>query len=76
MPKLPILKPRRFVRFLKKLGFEEVRQKGSHLFFYRSKDNKGTVIPMHRKDIGRGLTRQILKEIDISPDEFIELLKK
>ena len=28
------------------------------------------------RDIGRSLTRQILREIEISPDEFIDLLNK
>jgi len=51
-----------------------VRQKGSHGFFYRKSDNKATVIPIHNKDIGRGLTRKILNEINLSVDEFIKLL--
>ena len=74
MPKLPIVKSRKLIKVLQKLEFVEIRQKGSHKFFYREKDNKATVVPIHTKDIGRGLLRKILNEIDLSPDEFINLL--
>lgn len=74
MNRLPILKPKRLIKVLNKLGFEEIRQKGSHKFFYRPKDNRATVVPMHTKDIGRGLIRKILNEIDVSPEQFLKLL--
>lgn len=76
MPKLPIIKPKKWIKLLHKLGFEEIRQRGSHLFFYRKKDNLATVIPVHQKDIGRGLTRKILHEINLSADEFIKILNR
>lgn len=76
MPKLPIIRPKKLTKVLQKLNFVEIRQKGSHKFFYRQKDNKATVVPIHTKDIGRGLLRKILNEIDISPDELLKLLKK
>ena len=74
MPKLPIIRPVKFINILNKIGFVEVRQKGSHRFFYRKSDNKATVIPIHNKDIGRGLTRKILNEINLSVNEFVKLL--
>ena len=74
MPKLPIIRPTKFIKILTKLGFVEVRQRGSHRFLYRKSDNKATVIPIHNKDIGRGLTRKILNEINLSVEEFVELL--
>jgi len=76
MPKLPIIKPLVLIKILKKINFIEIRQKGSHKFFYRQKDNKATVVPIHSKDIGRGLLRKILNEINLSVDEFIQLLHK
>jgi len=76
MPKLPIIKPLTLIRILKKINFVEIRQKGSHKFFYRRKDNKATIVPVHSKDIGRGLLRKILNEINLSVDEFIQLLHK
>ena len=75
MTHLPIPKAKDLVKILKKMGFKEMRQKGSHLFFQHS-DGRTTLVPIHSgEDIGRGLLRQILREIDVSPDEFLELLK-
>ena len=71
---LPVLKARDIIRILKKLGFAEVRQSGSHACF-KHPDGRFTLVPKHGgEDIGRGLLRQILKEIEISPKEFSELL--
>lgn len=74
MTRLPILKAKELIRILKELGFEEMRQKGSHIFFQHS-DGRTTVVPVHlNEDIGRGLLRQILREIDMLPDEFSKYL--
>jgi len=51
MPKLPIIKPTKFIKVFNKLGFIKVRQKGNHKFFYRKNDNKATVIPIHNFSI-------------------------
>jgi len=74
MPKIPVIKPRKLIKVLHKLSFNEVRQKGSHLFFARENDHKNTVIPIHNQDIGKGLLKQILNDIDLSVEEFIKLL--
>ena len=74
MSGLPILKTKDLVRILKRLGFQEMRQKGSHRFFMHS-DGRTTIVSVHKnEDIGRGLLRQILREIEVSPDEFAKLL--
>ena len=63
-------------KILRRLGFAAVRQKGSHVF-YRHADGRTTTLPDHgNKDIARPLMREILREISISPDEFVELLEK
>ena len=74
MPKLPIVKPKKLIQVLNKMGFTHIRQKGSHAIFLRKKDGVLTIVPIHSKDIGRGLLRKILNEIDLSVDEFIKLL--
>ena len=75
MPKLPVLKPRELVRILLQLGFVEVRQRGSHKQF-RHTDGRGTTVPDHSgRDVAPPLLRQILRDIDLSPDEFIDRLK-
>ncbi len=59
---------------LLRLGFEAVRQKGSHVF-YRHPDGRTTTVPHHPgRDLGRPLVREILREIDLSPDEFQKIL--
>jgi predicted RNA binding protein YcfA (HicA-like mRNA interferase family) len=61
-------------RILTELGFTAVRQKGSHAF-YRHPDGRTTTLPHHKgRDLARPLLREILREIDVSPDEFQKLL--
>jgi predicted RNA binding protein YcfA (HicA-like mRNA interferase family) len=57
------------IKLLNKLGFLEIRQKGSHKSF-RHDDGRTTVIPFHDEDLGRGLIRKILKDIEISTEEY------
>ena len=72
--RLPMLKARDIIRALKLLGFQEFRQSGAHLFL-KHPDGRVTTIPKHSgNDIGRGLMRQILKDIHITPEEFIKYL--
>ena len=69
-----MLKPQRLIRLLNKLGFEKIRQEGSHIFF-KHPDDRTTVIPFHKgRDIGRGLMRSILNDIKLTPKEFLKLL--
>ncbi|NHZ71737.1 MAG: addiction module toxin, HicA family [Aquificales bacterium] len=76
-PKLQRVKPRQLVRALKKAGFVEQRQRGSHLRMYRETDKRLVIVPMHKgKDVPTGTLRGILRDADITPDEFLELLKK
>lgn len=76
-PKLQRVKPRELVRALKKVGFIEQRQRGSHLRMYREADQRLVIVPMHKgKDVPTGTLRGILRDADISPDEFLQLLKK
>ena len=72
--RLPILKARDILQALLKLGFFEVRQRGVHICF-KHPDGRFTLVPYHSsEDISRGLLRQILREINISPDELLKLL--
>jgi predicted RNA binding protein YcfA (HicA-like mRNA interferase family) len=71
MAKLPPIKARKLIKFLKKKNFFEVRQKGSHKFFSH-RDGRTTVVPYHPEaEIGPGLLRKILTDIEISPEEFL-----
>jgi len=68
--KLPMLKPREVVAALQRLGFVEVRQRGSHKQF-RHPDGRMTTVPDHKgRDISPGLLRKILEDIRISAEDF------
>ena len=76
MGRLPSFTARDLIRVLNDLGFESIRQSGSHIFFQHP-DGRTTVVPNHPgEDLGRGLLRQILREIKLTPQEFIELKRK
>ena len=65
------LKPSQIIKILKKLGFEPVRQRGSHIYF-RHLDGRATVVPFHKgEDISRGLLKKIVQDIDVEWNEFI-----
>jgi predicted RNA binding protein YcfA (HicA-like mRNA interferase family) len=68
-PPLPVLKPREVVRILERLGFVEVRQRGSHKQF-RHADGRATTVPFHGRDISPLLLRQIRKDIGLKLEEF------
>lgn len=70
MPKLPVIRPRELVRALKKLGFLEKRQKGSHLIMVHEGKKKQIVIPIHNKPLKKGTLGAILRQGDISVDDL------
>ena len=75
MPHLPTVKPRQVIRALERAGFEVDHQTGSHIVLRRASDGYRVVVPWHNRDLGRGLTRRIIKSAGLSRDEFLKLLK-
>ena len=70
--KYPVLKANEVIAILEKLGFSEVRQRGSHKQ-YRHPDGRCTTVPVHQgRDISPILVRQIAKDIHLTVDEFYE----
>lgn len=71
MGKLPVLKPREVCRILGALGFDMVRQRGSHMQ-YRHADGRGTTVPNPPgRDVSPILLRQIARDIGMTPEEFL-----
>ncbi len=67
-----MLKPREVIARLGRLGFVEVRQRGSHKQF-RHPDGRATTVPVHAgRDISPILVRQICRDIRVSVNEFVE----
>jgi predicted RNA binding protein YcfA (HicA-like mRNA interferase family) len=72
--KLPLCNAKQLEKILLTLGFELKRQRGSHKF-YRHPDGRYTTLPHHGKtDLGRSLIRQILREINLSPEDYKNIL--
>jgi predicted RNA binding protein YcfA (HicA-like mRNA interferase family) len=73
MSKLPLISGKNLCKILKNLGFEMIHGKGSHMRF-KHLDGRRTVVPVHaNEDLGRGLIREILKQIKVSREEYEKL---
>jgi len=67
MSKLRKLSGEEVIKILQRMGFKKVRQRGSHVVM--RKGNRGCVVPLH-KELKTGTLRGILKQAQISPEEF------
>lgn len=75
MPKLRRVSGREAIRALERLGFEKVRQRGSHVVLKRQMPERtvGCVVPLHR-ELAIGTLRGILRQAKVTSDEFMESL--
>jgi predicted RNA binding protein YcfA (HicA-like mRNA interferase family) len=72
MPKLPSLNGADIVRALERLGFQQIRQRGSHVVMRRG--DAGTVVPMHRP-VKTGTLAGILRQAGVNVEEFLGAVK-
>lgn len=71
MATLPVLNPQEVVARLERLGFVEVRQRGSHKQFCHN-DGRSTTVPFHKgRDISPALLRKIARDIGLSAEELV-----
>ncbi len=76
MPKLVLISGKKLIHVLTKNGFETLRTNGSHNFLINKATQKTTTIPVHGKeDLGPGLLRQILRDINMTVEEYDKLRK-
>lgn len=76
MPRLPQLKAKELAKIAERSGFVFDRGKGSHRIYIRFSDRKVISIPFHTtKDLGRGLTAAVIKQIGLTAEEATRLLK-
>ena len=74
MPKLPVLTAKEHIKVLKKMGFIEDRQTGSHLTLRRESDGMQVTVANHPSDtIPKGTLSRLLKEIGLSIDHVNKL---
>jgi predicted RNA binding protein YcfA (HicA-like mRNA interferase family) len=72
---MPSVSGERVVKALKRAGFVQLRQKGSHVSLEKRSADKiwKTVVPMH-SEVAKGTLSDILKQSGLTPAEFLELL--
>jgi len=76
MTKLVLISGKKMCKLVEKFGFEKVHQKGSHVR-YKHPDGRVTTVAVHgNEDIGRGLLREMLKQIKLSRKEYDKLRRK
>ena len=76
MTRIPVIPARTIEKIIYRIGFLKVRQSGSHVF-YRHPDGRTTTIPHHKgRDISPILLKKILKDINVSVEEFIKLFNE
>ncbi|MBN1324348.1 MAG: type II toxin-antitoxin system HicA family toxin [Methanotrichaceae archaeon] len=74
MPKLPAISPQKLGRALEKAGFELMRVKGSHHYYYNLQTGKIAVVPFHSKDIRKGTLHAIVRAAGINIEELLDLI--
>ncbi len=73
-PRLPNITAAQLVRVLKRDGWIEIRQKGSHMTLERS--GRVVTIPMHVSvTLKRGTLKSVLKQAGLTVDDLLKLLK-
>jgi predicted RNA binding protein YcfA (HicA-like mRNA interferase family) len=74
MTRLPRLTGKQVIAVLRRAGFEVIRSKGSH-YFLRHTDGRSTVVPVHAGEaIGPGLFAKILRDAELTTEQFTRLL--
>ena len=75
MAMLPSISGERLIRALKRTGFVELRQKGSHVSLEKRTPEKvfRTVVPMH-KTLAKGTLSDILRQAGLTVEQLRDLL--
>lgn len=73
MPKMPVVSGMEVVRALERMGFVQVRQRGSHIVLRKSmpQGDVGCVVPRH-SELAPGTLRSILRQANISIEDLLE----
>ena len=81
MPKLPRLPASAVIAAMQRLGFQVVRQKGSHVVLRKPSSNPESgeasvtcVVPLHRRDLAVGTLGSVLRQAGVDAETFIDVL--
>lgn len=73
MSKLPSISGKECIKALEKIGFYQKRQESSHIIMRRDEPFAQVVVPDH-SEIAKGTLRAIIRDIELSVEEFVSLL--
>ncbi len=75
MPRLRRVSGNETIKALERLGFVQVRQRGSHVILKKTEDSGsiGCVAPLH-KELALGTIRGIIRQAGVSVDDFLDSL--
>lgn len=77
MARLNPLPAKKMIKILLQLGFQEVRSKGSHHFYFNPTTKKTATIPIHGNEyLSIGILKEILRDIDLSVEDYEKLRRK
>ncbi len=66
---------KRLLSLLAKAGYSQIRQKGSHVVLLNPA-GRLIVVPLHSREIGTGLLREIIRELGMTREEFLRMLER
>jgi predicted RNA binding protein YcfA (HicA-like mRNA interferase family) len=72
--RLPPLRAGKVIRALKRAGFYERRQTGSHVILRKEGLPRPVPVPIHSGTLPRELLAEIIKEAGLTQEEFLDLL--
>ncbi|MBM2830983.1 MAG: YcfA family protein [Dehalococcoidia bacterium] len=75
MPEVPVLRPQEVVKVFKKLGWEAVRQRGSHIIMVKEGHIATLSVPNH-EEVARGTLRTLIARAGMTVEEFLKALSK
>ena len=76
MPKLPLISAKEAIKAFEKINYQIIRQRGSHIRMRHADDqNKPPLTIPNHKTLGKGLLRKLLRDAELTIEEFLELLK-
>lgn len=74
MQKLPLLSGRDAVKVFERLGWEVVRQRGSHIILVKEGHIATLSVPDHR-EVARGTLRSLIARANTTVEEFLSVMK-
>lgn len=71
--RLPVVSGRQLIRALEQVGWEVIRQRGSHVRLKHPNRSNFLVVPLHR-ELKKGTLNGILKDAGVDREELARLL--